>query len=83
MLPRRRSASDLRRASRISDIGSVQYAQQARAIYAELDDERNSGRIMLNLGGLQLLLGKPEQAIEHLNASFALAVEAGSQPDAA
>jgi tetratricopeptide (TPR) repeat protein len=60
-----------------------QYAQQASAIYAELDDDRNSGRIMLNLGGLQFLLGKPEQAIEHLNASFALSVEAGSQPDAA
>ena len=38
---------------------------------------------MLNLGGLQLLLGKPEQAIDHLKASFALAVEAESQPDAA
>ncbi len=38
---------------------------------------------MLNLGGLQLLLGHPEQAIEHLTTSFALAVEAGSQPDAA
>lgn len=60
-----------------------QYAQQARAIYAELEDDRNSGRIMLNLGGLQLLLGKSEQAIEHLNDAFALAVEAGSQPDAA
>jgi tetratricopeptide (TPR) repeat protein len=62
---------------------SRQYAQQARAIYSELNDDRNLGRIMLNLGGLQLLLGKPGQAIEQLNASFALAVEAGSQPDAA
>jgi tetratricopeptide (TPR) repeat protein len=61
---------------------SRQYAQQARALYQELNDERATGRLMLNLGGLQLLLGKPEQAIEHLNASFALAVEAGSQPDA-
>jgi tetratricopeptide (TPR) repeat protein len=60
-----------------------QYAQQAKAIYQDLNDERNTGRIMLNLGGLQLLLGKPEQAIEQLTASFALAVEAGSQPDAA
>jgi tetratricopeptide (TPR) repeat protein len=60
-----------------------QYAQQARAIYQELNDTRNTGRLMLNLGGLQLLLGHPEQAIEHLTASFALAVEAGSQPDAA
>jgi tetratricopeptide (TPR) repeat protein len=60
-----------------------QYAQQAKAIYQDLNDERNTGRIMLNLGGLQLLLGRPEQAIEHLTTSFALAVEAGSQPDAA
>jgi tetratricopeptide (TPR) repeat protein len=60
-----------------------QYAQQARAIYQDLNDERNTGRLMLNLGGLQLLLGRPEQAIDHLTASFALAVEAGSQPDAA
>ncbi len=62
---------------------SRQYAQRAKALYQELEDERNAGRLMLNLGGLQLLLGKPEQAVEHLTASFALAVEAGSQPDAA
>jgi len=60
-----------------------QYAQQAKAIYQELNHERNTGRLMLNLGGLQFLLGHPEQAIEHLTTSFALAVEAGSQPDAA
>lgn len=59
------------------------YAQQAKALYTELDDEQNVGRLMLNLGGLQLLLGKHEEAIEHLRQSFALAVEAGSQPDAA
>ncbi len=62
---------------------SRNYAQQAKALYQELDDERNAGRLMLNLGGLHLLLGKPQQAIGHLNASFALAVEVGSQPDAA
>ena len=59
------------------------YAQQAKAIYQELNDERNVGRLMLNLGGLQLVLGKPEQAIGHLRESFALAVESDSQPDAA
>ena len=62
---------------------SRNYAQQARSLYAELNDERSVGRLMLNLGGLHLLLGKPQQAVEHLKASFALAVEAGSQPDAA
>ena len=47
------------------------------------NDERNVGRLMLNLGGLHLLLGEPQQAIDHLEASFALAVEAESKPDAA
>ena len=62
---------------------SRDYAEQAKALYEELEDERNVGRLMLNLGGLDLLLGKPEQAIAHLEASFALAVEAESKPDAA
>ena len=64
-------------------VASRNYAQQAKALYEELNDERNVGRLMLNLGGLQMLLGKPEQAIDHLKESFALAVEAESQPDAA
>jgi tetratricopeptide (TPR) repeat protein len=64
-------------------IQSRSYAQQAKALYQELNDRRNVGRLMLNLGGLHLLLGKPEHAIEHLKASFALAIEADSQPDAA
>ena len=64
-------------------IVSRNYAEQAKALYQELNDERNVGRLMLNLGGLHLLLGKPQQAIDHLKASFALAVEAESQPDAA
>jgi tetratricopeptide (TPR) repeat protein len=41
------------------------------------------GRLLINLGGLNLLLGKPQEAIQHLNASFAVAVEVDSQGDAA
>ena len=59
------------------------YAEQAKALYEELNDERNVGRLMLNLGGLDLLLGKPEDAIGHLEAAFSLAVDAESKPDAA
>jgi tetratricopeptide (TPR) repeat protein len=62
---------------------SRKYAEQAKALYEELNDERNVGRLMLNLGGLDLLLGKPQEAIGHLATSFALAVEAESKPDAA
>jgi len=59
------------------------YAEQAKALYQELEDERNVGRMLINLGGLNLLLGKPREAIEQLKASFAVAVEVDSQGDAA
>ena len=62
---------------------SRNYAEQAKKLFQELDDERNVGRLLNNLGGLSLLLGKPEQAIEQLKASFAVAVEVDSQGDAA
>ena len=41
------------------------------------------GRLLNNLGGLSLLLGKPHQAIEQLKASFVVAVEVDSKGDAA
>jgi transcriptional regulator with XRE-family HTH domain len=62
---------------------SRDYALQAKALYQELNDERAVGRLMLNLGGLHLLRGKPQQAIGHLQASLAVAAGAESQADAA
>jgi len=62
---------------------SRNYAQRARELYHELNDERNVGRLLLNLGGLTLLLGDEDQAVEHLKASFAQALEADSPGDAA
>jgi tetratricopeptide (TPR) repeat protein len=61
---------------------SRNYAEKAKNLFHELDDERTVGRLLNNLGGLSLLLGKPQQAIEQLKASFAVAVEADSQADA-
>jgi len=61
---------------------SRNYAEKAKNLFQELDDERTVGRLLNNLGGLSLLLGKPQQAIEQLKASFAVAVEADSQADA-
>jgi tetratricopeptide (TPR) repeat protein len=61
---------------------SRNYAEKAKSLYQELDDERTVGRLLNNLGGLSLLLGKPREAIEQLKASFAVAVEADSQADA-
>ena len=62
---------------------SRNYAQRARELYHELNDERNVGRLLLNLGGLTLLLGDEDQAVEYLKASIARALEADSPPDAA
>lgn len=62
---------------------SRNYAERAKNLFQELDDERTVGRLLNNLGGLSLLLGKPEQAIEQLKASFAVAVEVDSKGDAA
>jgi tetratricopeptide (TPR) repeat protein len=59
------------------------YAEQAKALYAELEDELNVGRLLNNLGGLNHLLGRSEQAVEHLKASFGVALEHDSEEDAA
>ena len=59
------------------------YAEKAKALYQEMNDERTVGRLMNNLGGLNLLLGKPHDAIEQLKAAFAVAVEVEAQADAA
>ncbi len=64
-------------------IASRNYAQRAKALYEELNDRRTVGRLMQNLGGLHLLLGKPERAIEQLKAAFTIAIESESRPDAA
>src|SRR5260221_8201937 len=49
------------------------YAEKAKAQYEELSDRANVGRLLNNLGGLEFLLGKPEQAVDHLKHSFAVA----------
>ncbi|MDQ3067443.1 MAG: helix-turn-helix transcriptional regulator [Actinomycetota bacterium] len=59
------------------------YAENAKNLFQELDDERTVGRLLNNLGGLSLLLGKPHQAIDQLKQSFAVAVEVDSKGDAA
>jgi tetratricopeptide (TPR) repeat protein len=62
---------------------SRNYAQRARELYQELNDELNVGRLLLNIGGLTLLLGDEEGAVQHLKASIGRALEADSPADAA
>ncbi|MGI9557452.1 MAG: helix-turn-helix domain-containing protein [Solirubrobacterales bacterium] len=59
------------------------YAEQAKGLYEEIDDRGNVGRLLNNLGGLSFLLGEPEQATELLKDAFGVALEVGSDPDAA
>ena len=62
---------------------SRSYAQRARELYQQLNDERNVGRLLLMLGGLTLLLGDEEHAVEHLKASYSRALDTDSPADAA
>ena len=59
------------------------YAEKAKVQYEELSDRANVGRLLNNLGGLEFLLGKPEQAVDHLKHSFAVALELGHEEEAA
>ena len=62
---------------------SRSYAQRAKELYQQLNDERNVGRLLLMLGGLTLLLGDEDNAVEHLKASYARALDTDSPADAA
>ena len=59
------------------------YAERAKAQYEEVSDQANIGRLLNNLGGLNFLLGKPEDAVRYLKDAFATSLEAGSDIDAA
>jgi tetratricopeptide (TPR) repeat protein len=59
------------------------YAEKAKAQYEELTDRLNVGRLLNNLGGLEFLLGKPEQAVSRLQEAFGVVLEHGSDDDVA
>ena len=62
---------------------SRSYAQRAKELYQAVNDERSVGRLLLMLGGLTLLLGDEEHAVEHLKASYSRALDTDSPADAA
>src|ERR671936_2332405 len=59
------------------------YAERAKAYYEQLNDERNVGRLLNNLGGLNFQLGKPEKAIEDLKSAYRVLLDKGSEAEAA
>src|SRR5689334_21792469 len=59
------------------------YAERAKAAYEELADRGNLGRLLNNLGGINFLLGHPEEAMEFLKDAVRIALEVGNDTEAA
>jgi tetratricopeptide (TPR) repeat protein len=59
------------------------YAERAKAYYEQLNDERNVGRLLNNLGGLNFQLGKPERAIEDLKSAYRVLLDKSGPVEAA
>ena len=59
------------------------YAERAKAYYEQLNDERNVGRLLNNLGGLNFQLGKPDRAVEDLKSAYRVLLDKGSEAEAA
>jgi tetratricopeptide (TPR) repeat protein len=59
------------------------YAEQAKARFEDIADRATVGKLLNNLGGLNFLLGKPDEAVEHLQESFKVLLDHGSEADAA
>ena len=58
------------------------HAENAKALYEEIAHETNVGKLLNNLGGLNFLLGKPEEAKTYLKDAFRVALEVGNDVDA-
>jgi tetratricopeptide (TPR) repeat protein len=85
----RRTAADIYfQASIIADreghwVLARSYAERAKAAYEELADRGNLGRLLNNLGGINFLLGHPNEAIGFLKDAVRIALEVGDDAEAA
>ena len=59
------------------------HAERAKNLYEEIAHRTNVGKLLNNLGGLNFLLGKPDEAKAYLKDAFRVALEVGSDMDAA
>jgi tetratricopeptide (TPR) repeat protein len=58
------------------------HAENAKSLYEEIAHQANVGKLLNNLGGLNFLLGKPEEAKAYLKDAFRVALDVGSDLDA-
>jgi tetratricopeptide (TPR) repeat protein len=59
------------------------YAERAKSAYEELADRTNLGRLLNNLGGINFLLGHPDEALALLKDAVRIALEVGNDTEAA
>ena len=64
-------------------VAARSYAERAKVLYEEIDDRANTGKLLTTLGGLTFLLGRPDESIPLFKQAFAVALEVGSDADAA
>jgi tetratricopeptide (TPR) repeat protein len=62
---------------------ALKVAERAKAVYEELSDRGNLGRLLNNLGGINFLLGHPEEAVDFLKDAVGIALEVGNDAEAA
>ncbi len=85
----KRAAADLYfQASIIADreghwVIARNYAERAKSLYEEVSERGNLGRLLNNLGGINFLLGHPDEAITFLKDSVGIALEVGNDAEAA
>ncbi len=58
------------------------YAEKAREAYTEIADQAHVGQLTNNLGGLNFLLGKTDEAVDLLKEAFRIAIDNGLEADA-
>lgn len=64
-------------------VAARKYAERAKGLYEEIEDRANTGKLLTTLGGLTFLLGKPDESIPYFKQAFSVALEVGSDADAA
>ncbi|HXV58837.1 MAG TPA: tetratricopeptide repeat protein [Gaiellaceae bacterium] len=64
-------------------VAARSHAERAKVLYEEIEDRANTGKLLTTLGGLTFLLGRPEESIPLFKQAFAVALEVGSEADAA
>ncbi|MDQ3859652.1 MAG: tetratricopeptide repeat protein [Actinomycetota bacterium] len=59
------------------------YAERAKALYEQIHDRADTGKLLTTLGALNFLLGRPAEAVTFLKEAVGAALDVGSQADAA